>query len=120
MHSKITVGVDNKKVHNDVTNETFKASAYVQDTGAKIVKIRLLVREMQFQVEFKFLRIKKGTLGHCSVNPYNCLLKIYNKKAFEMSEACCNKEAITWILFNENQWRNVCKFGERSNEEEGC
>ena len=46
MCGKITIGADNKKVHDDIMNEIFKVSAYAQDAGAEIEQICKLIREM--------------------------------------------------------------------------
>ena len=58
---KLTIVIDNRKVYNGVTNMILKASTYNQDAGAEIAQIQQLLREIKFKVEFKLVKIKKGT-----------------------------------------------------------
>ena len=79
-------------MHNGVTNEIVKASVYNQDAGAEIAQIRRLVEEIRFKVEFKLVKIKKGTPSRFRTNPGDHLLKICDQKAQEMRMRCHEKE----------------------------
>ena len=94
---KICVSIDNKKVFDGVTKTIVKASTYTQDAGAEIAQIRRLVKEMKFQIEFKLVKIKKGTHSCYSVNPGDCMMKICDKKAQAMRRKCYRYEPDTNI-----------------------
>jgi len=96
---KITIAIDNRKVHNGVTIEIVKASTYNQDAGAEIAQIRRLLNEIRFKVEFKLVKIKKGTPSQFMMNPGDHLLKICDQKAKIMRMQCYERDADTNIKY---------------------
>ena len=98
-HGKITVGIDNRKVYNGITRPLLKPSSYIQDAGAEIAQIRRLRKEIKFQIEFKCLKIKKGTRSNMNVNPLDHLLKLCDRKALEMRIKSEEQERTTNIKY---------------------
>ena len=94
-HGKVIVGIDNRKVYNEVTSMINKASTYTQDAGAEIAQIRRLIDEIKFEIEFRCVKIKKGTISNMEVNLLDHLLKICDRKAMEMRIKCYKQEMRT-------------------------
>ena len=57
---KITVAIDNRKVHNGVTRAIKKASQHTQDAGAEIAQTKNILKTIKFDIEFKFTRMQKN------------------------------------------------------------
>jgi len=50
------IGVDNRKVYRKLEEEIRKLSKYIQDTGAEIARIKIVLRNIKFKVTIELIR----------------------------------------------------------------
>ena len=53
---KIIAGVDCKRTHEKIDQDTRKSNRHAQDSGADIAMIKQLWRKLDFEVEIKLMR----------------------------------------------------------------
>ena len=70
-------------MHDGVVRDVLKASQHTQDAGAEIAQTKNIMKEINFEIEFKFTRIQQNRQCELQRQPLETLLKECDQKAKE-------------------------------------